>query len=285
LYLICDTENAEGNGAMSKELHRYADYTWKELDAVIGKNPIVLLPVGATEQHGPHLPLDVDVFLAEQACLESAKRRSDKTLVLPPVPYGLNLHHIDFPGTIHIKPEVFIEFCVNITKSLAFHGFKHIVIVNGHGSNTSLADIAARRTVLETKSLCASCNYFHFGSEAFKKIQTSNVMAHADEFETSLYLYLATEKVRMEEAVSGNDIEGQYLSSDSTKLVRFYDYWSRWTGDGVHGDPMDASPEKGKIIWEACISGMIEFLDEFADWKIEERRHMHSRVPDSDIRW
>jgi hypothetical protein len=48
---------------------------------------------------------------------------------------------------------------------------------------------------------------------------------------------------------------------------------------------MDASPEKGKIIWEACISGMIEFLDEFADWKIEERRHMHSRVPDSDIRW
>ncbi len=270
---------------MGKEPYRYAHNTWKEIDSLIGKDPVVLLPVGATEQHGPHLPLDVDIFLAEQACLEAARRRPDTTLVLPPVPYGLNLHHIDFPGTVHIKPEVFIEFCVNITKSIAFHGIKRIVVVNGHGSNTPLADIIARRTVLETKSICAACNYFHFGFESFNNIKSSRVIAHADEFETSLYLYLAEERVKMEHAVPGNDVEGKYVSSDSTKLVRFNDYWSRWTQEGVHGDPTAASAEKGRIIWEACIEGMLEFLEEFAGWKIEERRHMHSQAPDTDIRW
>ena len=65
----------------------------------------------------------------------SAGSAPDQVLVLPPVAYGLNLHHIDFPGTIHIEPEVFIAFCLNITKSVAYHGFRKILLVNGHGSN------------------------------------------------------------------------------------------------------------------------------------------------------
>ena len=75
-------------------------------------------------------------------------------LVLPPIPYGLNLHHIDFPGTIHIEPETFIAFCLNITKSVAYHGFQKILLVNGHGSNGPLVDLVARKTVLATPSLC-----------------------------------------------------------------------------------------------------------------------------------
>ena len=85
---------------------------------------LILLPTGATEQHGRHLPLDTDVFLSEEVCLEVGRRAPDKILVLPPIAYGLNLHHIDFPGTVHIEPETFIAFCLNITMSVAYHGFE-----------------------------------------------------------------------------------------------------------------------------------------------------------------
>ena len=143
------------------------------------------------------------LFLCESVCLEVGRRAADQVLVLPPIAYGLNLHHIDFPGTIHIEPETFIAFCLNITKSVAYHGFQKILIVNGHGSNMPLIDLVARKTVLATQSLCFATQYSTFLLEAFEPIRESEVMAHADEFETSLYLHLAPERVRMELAVAG----------------------------------------------------------------------------------
>src|SRR3954465_2462391 len=180
--------------------YRYNRLPWPEMNDAIAAQKLVILPTGSTEQHGPHLPIDVDVFLCESVCLEVGRRAPDKVLVLPPISYGLNLHHIDFPGTIHIEPEVFIAFAVNVTKSVAYHGFEKILVVNGHGSNAPLIDVIARRTTLETDSLCASCHYINLVLEKFREIMDSQVIAHADEFETSLYLYLAPERVQMEKA-------------------------------------------------------------------------------------
>ena len=98
--------------------YRYNRLTWPEMNEAISLQKLVLLPTGSTEQHGRHLPLDPDVFLSEAVCLEVVRRVPDKVLVLPPIAYGLNLHHIDFPGTVHIEPEIFIAFCLNITLSL-----------------------------------------------------------------------------------------------------------------------------------------------------------------------
>src|SRR6476620_1290702 len=159
--------------------YRYNRLTWEEMNTAIAMQKVVLLPTGSTEQHGPHLPLDTDVFLAESVCLAAAGRAPDRMLVLPPISYGLNLHHIDFPGTIHIEPEVYIAFCLNVTKSVAYHGFEKILLVNGHGSNTPLIDLVARRTVLETPSLCFATGYYLFLREAFEKVRETKVMAHA----------------------------------------------------------------------------------------------------------
>src|SRR6476659_9519906 len=166
--------------------YRYNRLTWPEINDAIAAQKLVILPTASTEQHGKHLPIDVDTFLCESVCLEVGKRAPDKVLVLPPIAYGLNMHHIDFPGTIHIEPEVFIAFCLNITKSVAYHGFQKILIVNGHGSNAPLIDIFARRTTLETGSVCAACHYIKLVLEKFREIMDSQVIAHADEFETSL---------------------------------------------------------------------------------------------------
>jgi creatinine amidohydrolase len=264
---------------------RYNRLTWQEMNEAIAMQKVVLLPVGSTEQHGPHLPLETDLFLAETVCLEAGRRDPEHVLVLPPVGYGLNLHHIDFPGTIHIEPEVFIAFCLNITKSVAYHGFKKILVVNGHGSNMPLADLVARKTVLQTQSLCAAVAYYNLALDAFARVRETPVMAHADEFETSLYLHLAPERVRMDRAVAGNDVSGAYMSSDSTAVVRLNDYWGRWTTTGVHGDPTKATAEKGKVIFEAAVTGLIAVVQELRDWPLPERSDQHASPVQSHIRW
>src|SRR5262245_4933336 len=81
--------------------YRYNRLTWPEMNAAIAAQKLVILPTGSTEQHGRHLPLDVDQFLTESVCMEVGKRAADRVLVLPTISYGLNMHHIDFPGTIH----------------------------------------------------------------------------------------------------------------------------------------------------------------------------------------
>jgi len=266
--------------------YRYNRLTWAELDEAIGLQKVVILPTGSTEQHGRHLPLDVDVFLTESICLEVGRRAPDKILVLPPISYGLNLHHIDFPGTIHIEPEIFIAFCLNVTKSVAYHGFEKILIVNGHGSNVPLIDLIARRTTLETNSLAASCHYISLCLEEFARIKDTPVVAHADEFETSLYLHLAPERVQMDKAGAGDDVMGRYVSSDSTSpYVRFNDYWSRWTDLGVHGDARTATAEKGRVIFETAVTRLLELVDEWRAWPIAERRDFHTGPVQSQIRW
>ncbi|GAA0617075.1 creatininase family protein [Kribbella sandramycini] len=255
---------------------RYEWLSWPRLRDAVPGQPCVLLPTGATEQHGPHLPLDVDTFLAQSICLEAGRRAPDRILVLPPVPYGLNLHHIDFPGTIHVEPETFIAYCSDITKSLAQHGFRKILLVNGHGSNSPLVDLVARKTTLNTDALCAAVNYHGLAMDAYGDVRDTAVVAHADEFETSLYLHLAPERVQMDLAVAGEDVTGTFVSSDSTSEfpVRFHDYWSRWTSSGVHGDPTTASAEKGKAIFEGAVENLIRLADEWRAWPIAERRDL-----------
>jgi creatinine amidohydrolase len=173
-----------------------------------------------------------------------------------------------------------------VTKSVAYHGFEKILIVNGHGSNAPLIDIIARRTTLQTDSLCAACHYINLAVEKFREIMESEVIAHADEFETSLYLHLAPERVQMELAGADNDVIGAYLSSDSTTpYVRFNDYWSRWTDLGVHGDARPATAEKGEIIFETAVSRLVELTEEWRNWPIAARRDFHDRPAQTQIRW
>jgi len=270
----------------AREEYRYNRLTWAEMNEAISMQKLVILPTGSTEQHGRHMPLDTDLFLTESVCLEVGRRAPDKVLVLPPIAYGLNMHHIDFPGTIHIEPETFIAFCLNITKSVAYHGFEKMLIVNGHGSNGPLIDLIARKTTLATDSLCFACAYASFLVDKFADIRDSDIMAHADEFETSLYLHLAGERVQMDKAEKGDDRIGKYVSSDSTKPhIRFNDYWGRWTELGVHGDPTVATAEKGEIIFEAAVTGLVDAVDELRAWPVAERADMHTNPVQKHIRF
>ena len=92
----------------ARDTVEYNRLTWPEMNDAIELEKVVLLPTGSTEQHGPHLPLDTDLFLVESVCRELARGAPDKVLVLPGIPYGLNMHHFDFPGTIHFEPQRYL---------------------------------------------------------------------------------------------------------------------------------------------------------------------------------
>src|SRR4051794_18112347 len=138
----------------AREEYRYEKLTWPEINDAVELDKVCVVPCGAVEQHGHHLPLDVDLVCPVGVAAGAGKAIPDTLLVLPVVAYGYTGHVMDFPGTINTHYEHFIDQVLDITRSLAYHGFKKIVLLNGHGSNWPSLDLAARRTNLETDAEC-----------------------------------------------------------------------------------------------------------------------------------
>jgi creatinine amidohydrolase len=123
--------------------HRYEKLTWPDINDAVDDGQVVMVPCGAVEQHGPHLPLDVDLVCPCGIAAGAGREIPDKMKVLPVVAYGYTGHVMDFPGTINQHYQHFIDHVLDITKSLAYHGFKKIVLLNGHGSNMPNLDLVA----------------------------------------------------------------------------------------------------------------------------------------------
>ncbi len=117
--------------------HRYDERTWPEIREAVTRNPVVLVPVGATEDHGPHLPLNTDNIIVEAVCFETARRSQGAVLALPVLPVGLNEHHMDFPGTLSVDMDLLLNYVTQCAVSIARHGFTHIMIVNRHTQEIS----------------------------------------------------------------------------------------------------------------------------------------------------
>jgi len=175
---------------------RYEKLTWPEINDAVDLRKVCIVPCGAVEQHGPHLPLDVDMVCPTGIAKGAGAIIPDKLLVLPTVCYGYTGHVMDFPGTINNHYTHFIEHVLDITKSLAYHGFKKILLLNGHGSNMPNLDLVARRTNLATDAECILAAWWNLLTvdKAFlprwRESKFPGGCAHACELETSLYLFL-----------------------------------------------------------------------------------------------
>ena len=181
---------------------RYEKLTWPEINEAIEQNQVCIVPCGAVEQHGEHLPLDVDLMCPGGIARGCAEAITDQVLVLPTIQYGYTGHVMDFPGTINTHYETFIKQVLDVTKSLAYHGFKKVILLNGHGSNMPNLDLAARRHNLETDGECILAAWWHLLTvdPGFLPKWRDGVFpgscAHACELEASLYLYLDEDGVR-----------------------------------------------------------------------------------------
>jgi len=254
----------------------YGHMTWPEIKETVKEERVAIVPLGTIEDHGLHLPVDTDNMICWEICIETAKKIPDKIVLLPLVPYGINEHHFDFPGAIDIPGECYIKFLLGITRSLANHGFKRIILINAHGSNKDYVSIAARRTVIESGVLCvATTPMLMMGSSNIKKIRKSEPggISHAGELETSIYLYRHPELVQMNKAKKEYGLqESKFYGWDKDKnAVIFMDWWSNISETGVVGDPTVATPETGREFFELAVNNFVEFIIEFRGWKIKTR--------------
>ncbi|MEC7868524.1 MAG: creatininase family protein, partial [Candidatus Poribacteria bacterium] len=185
-----------------REIYQFDELTWPEVNQAVDMGKIPIIPTGSVEQHGHHLPLKVDHLCATAIATEAARLSSNMSLVLPPVNYGYLHHVMDFPGSLNIHFEHFIQYVLDICKSLAYHGFKKIILINGHGSNHNLIDMVARRTIVETDASCVFCSWWQLlkVNPDFDKQWRESVFpggcSHAGELETSMLLHLSPNSVR-----------------------------------------------------------------------------------------
>jgi creatinine amidohydrolase len=268
---------------MERKAYLYEHYTWPELGEIAKKQPVVILPVGSVEDHGRHLPLDTDNFLIWSICEAAAQRAEGDILLMPPVSYGFETHHMDYPGTIDIKAEHLLHFVLDITKSVAHHGFKRILIADGHGSNMPILDLVARHTILETDSLCGVFIWPSLVAKVIAKVRESERggMAHACELETSVYLYLDEKRVQMHEAKKEMGMppsEFIWMDLMEGSPVLLMDQWSRFTRSAVSGDPTLANPQKGKIVFEAVVDALVRLAREFKNRPRGEREDFHPKA-------
>lgn len=259
----------------------YAKLTWPEVrDA--DKDRVAILNVSATEDHGPHMPLDTDTVLGMAVANGVAEAAPDEVLVMPPVAYGFNEHHKDFPGVIWIGPETLIAFVCDITRSLAHHGFRRILLLNSHGSNHPVLDLAARKTVIETGVICVSASYWNLCSDRVNDLRNSETggMAHAGEFEAAMYLHLHPEHVDLSKAEAQNlhDPDSRFFNLDLARgggramLMR---WWSAMSPDGTMGDPTVADAETGRKFLEAAVEETTALVREIRAAPILERVDHH----------
>jgi creatinine amidohydrolase len=269
---------------------RYDELTWPEMREAISQQPVVLLPFGAVEDHGPHLPLNTDNVIVETICVEAARRVPGEMLVMPLVAYGLDEHHMDFPGTVSVDIETLLSCIAAVAGSAARHGFDHILIVNGHGSNASIADLAARRVVLETGVVCGAMSPNAAVDPTLAEPTLSQMrrsepggMAHAGEYETAMMLHLRPDLVQMEKAVRElGQLQFDYFSWDHPKpsVLSWQDWWSRMSQSGVCGDPTVATAQFGRALFETTVENLIRFVHGFRTIPIRPRHDAHLTQPD-----
>lgn len=263
--------------------------TWPEARrASLNGGRIVLLPVGAIEQHGPHLPVDVDNRIVTWLCDEAAQRRPDLIISAPPIHYGFNEHNMGFPGTVSVEIEHFIGYVYDVCRSFVRQGHTRVVLVNGHGSNAMPCALVARRVVnTSDDALAAAVNHWALARDLAAAIRESprGGMAHACEYETSWYLFLKPELVKMDRATT--DMLAQrsrfvwvdIMAGDGP--VALIDDWSRVSnGSGVEGDPTTATAEKGKRYAEEEVTNLIAFCEEFKAMTVAPRRNYTARGHD-----
>lgn len=265
-------------------IFRYGELSWPQVKEAAAAGKVAVVPVATIEDHGLHLPIDTDVRLCVAVCERAVEQAADRAVLVPPINHGYSPHHMDFPGPITIGAETFIRYGLDVCRSLAHHGFRRILIVNGHGSNAPFVDIIARLAVVETGVLAAAVSYWAAPGvrDAAEKLRESDAiggMNHACEFETSIYLALRPDLVDMSKAQ--RELSHAPTQNYWTDLVAgdgplvMMEHWSALSDSGVMGDPTKATAEKGRVLLDAASRGIVELIDELRTRRPARRKDHH----------
>ena len=244
----------------------FADKKWPEIKEAIKKNALIILPVGQVEEHGKHLPVKTDAFIATEVArrVGEALRSKIPLLIIPAVWSGYSMRKVsEWPGTMRLRPETFINMVFEICSSVIEMGFKKIIIISTHGNHSGALRVVVRKIADKYEVFIALTYPSIMAKEEFLKISKAGPRGscHGGEYETSLMLYLNENLVDMKKAIDEDRLR---ISSE------FYPnkvFWSTWglqkSKTGIYGEPTKATKETGRKIMEAIVKNYKKFIKEF----------------------
>ncbi|MFB6266476.1 MAG: creatininase family protein [Halodesulfurarchaeum sp.] len=245
------------------------DEAWPDLGAYFEDHSLALVPVGSTEQHGPHLPEATDHLIAEAFAREAAERTG--FLCTPTITIGVSPHHRQFHGTMWVDPSAFRAYVESLTRSLTTHGIDRVIYVNAHGGNvTHLREVGA---TLRQEEVAYAIEWMWNESvpdlveELFEKPGP-----HGGPKETSLIQHLHPELVhddRLAEARDGGIPDLDAADTEKFGARTFYDSADN-TPNGVLGDQTDATAEKGAELFEAATDQLVQLAEWLAAQAFED---------------
>lgn len=257
----------------------YQELTSPEIRDAAEHNTLIMIPVGQVEEHGPHLPLECDCIIARETARVVAEEISGEipVLILPTVWVAYSVRQVaNWPGLISFRePESMIQMMYDIMASLVHDGFRKIVLINAHGNNPAILELAARKIGSDLGVFPAVTNVLAMSKQVGPKVRRS-VMGgcggHAGEEETALLLHLSPNLVRMDKTTDVDIVSyqnrffpGDYYSTIPDRVGGIF--WSTWgvlrSKTGAFGDPTVATAETGKALFDEIVRNYLEFLRVF----------------------
>jgi creatinine amidohydrolase len=230
---------------------RWSDATWPELAARAGSDEVVLVPVGATEQHGPHLPTATDSIIATALCEEAAGRSG--ALVLPTITIGASYGHgTMLPGTLSLAPRQLADVACRYVEWSAVSGFRRVLFVNAHLGNVAALSIATDHLRLFRPDVRTGVvSWWDLDPGLGAELVADGNDVHANRAETALMLHIAPNQVRLQRLNDADD-------EDRTGGLVFRYTAPALSRNGVTGRPSEATTELGHKLFETAVSALAD---------------------------
>ena len=237
-----------------------ADHTWPELGDALSDGSVALVPLGSTEQHGPHLPLATDHLIAEGLATAAAERAD--AFRTPTINVGVSPHHRQFPGTMWVDPPEFRDYVESFTRNLAYHGLDRVVFVNAHGGNVQHLREVGRRLHEDETAYAIEWMWDESIPELVDDLFEHNG-PHAGPKETAMITHLAPDLVQTDQLTAARD-DGLVHLDESDAVVHgartFYDAIDN-SANGAFGDPTDVTPDKAERLFEAASNQLVALIE------------------------
>ena len=252
--------------------HRWAELNTRDFAALDPARTVAVLPLGATEQHGPHLPLSVDSVLVDgvvNAAL-SHLTSADPVLVLPTQTVGLSTEHTAFAGTLHLSPQTLIQVWCDIGASVARAGVKKLLMFNAHGGNVGLMDVVARELRAQHGLIVYSSSWYNLPLDESVMAQFSadehRFGIHAGDIETSMMLALSPQQVDMKAAQNfastSQDRAKHFAVLGDGKSAKLGWHMQDYNPDGAAGNAAAATAAKGEALVHSAGEQLARLLQE-----------------------
>jgi creatinine amidohydrolase len=255
--------------------HQLARLTTEEIATLDGERTLLVLPVGAVEQHGPHLPILTDTLVPQALLARALELRPDdgRVYALPPQAYGKSNEHMGFAGVFPLSADTLARTLREIAAGVASSGLRRLMFLNGHGGNTDVLDYVARDIRADLGLVCVSAHPFRFGLAADVVSDAEQGFGiHAGEAETSVLMHLAPDLVHDDRFEAELPEVRTRLRRLSLKGAASFGWVTRdLSASGTIGDPRAATAEKGRAIFEAEAALVSELIDEALELPLPSR--------------